>query len=75
MYQVETCVPTTRLYLTSRQGTCVCRNSIIRHHEWWERDQSDQANMWQVHQSTDVCRMDQSCEQHYGYELDCLYSA
>jgi hypothetical protein len=38
-------------------------------YESWERDRNDQANIWQVYTSTNICQLNQSWERYDSYSL------
>ena len=62
------------LCLIRRRVTAMWTDSIIRTssaqvHWWWEGDHNDQANIWQICPSTNVCQINHSWEQCDSIQL------
>jgi len=80
-YQVGHCsfIPTTHLYLTSRQVTCLRMESFgtsnDQVHEMWECDLSDQADAWPLYPSMNVYQIGPSWKQYDSCSVGSLYNA
>ena len=75
-------IPTTRLYLTNWQMACVvCGQTVAvsrsggKAQRAWERDHSNQANIWQIYPSMNAGYTNQSLQQYDHYSFGFLGNA